>query len=42
MESSAGEITVLLRQATKGDQDAVSKLVPTVYDELHRMAALSI
>ena len=39
MESAAGEITLLLRQATKGDREAVSKLIPLVYDELHRVAA---
>ena len=39
MGSSAGEITLLLEQATKGDQDAMARLAPLVYDELHRMAA---
>ena len=39
MRSSTGAITLLLEQATKGDQEAMSRLVPLVYDELHRMAA---
>ena len=39
MGSGAGEITLLLKQATKGDQEAMALLAPLVYDELHRIAA---
>ena len=32
------EITGLLRAWTQGDQEALNRLTPLVYDELHRMA----
>jgi RNA polymerase sigma-70 factor, ECF subfamily len=37
-QSSARDVTGLLRAWSNGDQDAFSELVPLVYDELHRMA----
>lgn len=33
------DVTVLLNQARKGDQDALNELLPLVYDELRRVAA---
>ena len=33
-----GEVTRLLHAAVGGDQDALDRLVPLVYDDLHRMA----
>lgn len=37
--SSPTEITRLLQQASAGDDDAVGRLMPLVYDELRRLAA---
>lgn len=34
-----GELTVLLRGWSDGDTDAFARVLPLVYDELHRMAA---
>ena len=34
------EITSLLRAWTQGDQEALNRLTPLVYDELHRMAKM--
>ena len=34
----AGEVTRLLRAWRQGDQDALERLIPLVYQELHRMA----
>jgi RNA polymerase sigma-70 factor, ECF subfamily len=34
-----GEVTTLLRAWSDGDQDAFERVLPLVYDELHRMAA---
>ena len=39
MEASSENITSLLKRLTKGDQSAKDKLIPLVYDELHRIAA---
>src|SRR5215469_4770981 len=36
--SSKGEITRLLAAYQKGDSDGLEKLLPLVYDELHRQA----
>jgi RNA polymerase sigma factor (TIGR02999 family) len=36
--SSAHEVTQLLRAWNEGEQSALEKLMPVVYDELHRMA----
>jgi RNA polymerase sigma factor (TIGR02999 family) len=36
--SSAHEITQLLKAWSEGEQGALDKLIPVVYDELHRMA----
>ena len=36
--SQPAEITVLLRAWGQGDQDALQRLTPLVYAELHRMA----
>lgn len=38
MESSPGEVTSLLTHLTNGNQDAASKLVPLIYDEMRRLA----
>jgi RNA polymerase sigma factor (TIGR02999 family) len=38
MQSPAEQITQLLQSWNQGDQDAIDKLVPLVYDELHRLA----
>ena len=38
MEPHSEEVTLLLKQVAIGDQDAVSKLIPLVYEELHRVA----
>lgn len=35
---SDGDISTLLRAWTDGDQDALQKLTPIVYDELHQLA----
>ena len=35
---SAHEVTLLLRAWSEGEQGALEKLVPLVYDELHRLA----
>lgn len=39
MGTSPGEITRLLNEVTNGDRAAEAKLVPLVYQELHRRAA---
>jgi RNA polymerase sigma factor (TIGR02999 family) len=36
--SSAGEVSQLLKDWGKGEEDALNKLIPLVYEELHRMA----
>jgi DNA-directed RNA polymerase specialized sigma subunit len=38
MESSANQITQLLQSWSDGDEHAIEKLMPLVYNELHRMA----
>ena len=38
MEVSAGEVTILLQAIKKGDASAAEKLMPLVYNELHRLA----
>jgi RNA polymerase sigma-70 factor (ECF subfamily) len=38
MDQAPEDVTVLLAEATKGDQQAASGLVPLVYDELRRLA----
>jgi len=38
MEPKAGNITRLLAQWSKGDEQALEKLMPLVYGELHRLA----
>lgn len=38
-EPDAGEVTQLLRAWSDGDADAFDRVLPLVYDELHRMAA---
>jgi RNA polymerase sigma-70 factor, ECF subfamily len=38
MERNVGQITQLLELWSQGDEQAVDKLVPLVYDELHRLA----
>jgi RNA polymerase sigma-70 factor (ECF subfamily) len=39
VDVSPGEVTTLLAQLTKGDQEAASKLVPLVYREMRRLAS---
>jgi hypothetical protein len=34
-----GEVTVLLRRWSSGDQSALDQLIPIVYEELKRLAA---
>jgi RNA polymerase sigma factor (TIGR02999 family) len=36
--SPAAEVTLLLNKLAEGDQEAAAKLVPLVYEELHRLA----
>jgi RNA polymerase sigma factor (TIGR02999 family) len=38
MDPSSREVTQLLQAWSNGEQDALDKLVPIVYNELHRMA----
>jgi RNA polymerase sigma-70 factor, ECF subfamily len=38
LESHSEEVTLLLQQVATGNQDAVEKLIPMVYEELHRVA----
>jgi len=35
----SGEVTALLRKWSDGDPDAFERVLPLVYEELHRMAA---
>jgi RNA polymerase sigma-70 factor (ECF subfamily) len=37
-EADAGDISTLLRAWSEGDQGALARLTPIVYDELHRLA----
>jgi RNA polymerase sigma factor (TIGR02999 family) len=39
MPVSSGQISLLLQQIATGNQEAMQKLVPLVYGELHRLAA---
>jgi RNA polymerase sigma-70 factor (ECF subfamily) len=39
VDPSPAEVTSLLQQLADGDQEAAAKLVPLVYEELHRLAA---
>ena len=38
MPDTVGEVTQLLVSLSKGNQEAASKLIPLVYDELRRLA----
>ena len=38
MEPSAHEVTRLLQAWSEGDQSALDRLIPLVYQELHRLA----
>src|SRR5579863_4165556 len=38
MQPEAEDVTMLLAQLAKGKDEAASKLIPMVYDELHRLA----
>lgn len=38
MERSSADVTLLLRQVANGNQDAAARLIPLVYEELHRLA----
>ncbi len=38
MDPPANEITLLLQSWSQGDEGAIEKLIPLVYDELHRLA----
>ena len=37
-EAATGEISGFLRAWSEGDQDALAKLTPIVFDQLHRLA----
>jgi DNA-directed RNA polymerase specialized sigma24 family protein len=37
-ESAAGDVSTLLRAWSDGDQSALARLTPVVYDELRRLA----
>lgn len=39
MKASPGEITLLLVELRRGNSDAEAKLIPLVYEQLHRLAA---
>ena len=39
MSADVGDVTVLLRAMKNGDNSAAGKLLPLVYDELHRLAS---
>ena len=39
MNQSPIDVTILLKEVSNGNQDALSELVPKVYDELRRLAA---
>jgi len=38
MDPATQNVTLLLIELTKGNKEAASKLIPLVYDELHRLA----
>jgi RNA polymerase sigma factor (TIGR02999 family) len=38
MEPSNSQISLLLKQLATGEKDAMGRLIPLVYDELHRLA----
>src|SRR5690349_2270584 len=38
MEPTGSEVSLLLKQLATGNQDAMQKLIPLVYEELHRLA----
>ena len=39
MNSSSMDVTLLLKEFSRGNQDALAELIPAVYDELRRLAA---
>jgi RNA polymerase sigma-70 factor (ECF subfamily) len=39
VQHSAEDVTTLLSQMARGEAEAASRLIPLVYDELHRLAA---
>lgn len=39
MEPASGQVTRLLAELSKGDREAETRLIPLVYDHLHRLAA---
>jgi hypothetical protein len=38
MSADDGQVTLLLKAMKNGDESAAGKLLPLVYDELHRLA----
>lgn len=42
MDTQSTEVTLLLRQAANGNKEAAARLIPLVYDELHRVARLRL
>jgi RNA polymerase sigma factor (TIGR02999 family) len=38
MDEAPGEVTLLLAQMKRGDKQATARLIPLVYEELHRLA----
>jgi RNA polymerase sigma factor (TIGR02999 family) len=39
MNQSSMDVTLLLKELSRGNQDALAELIPAVYDELRRLAA---
>jgi RNA polymerase sigma-70 factor (ECF subfamily) len=41
-QPSPSDVTLLLKRLSDGDQNALSQLIPLIYDELHRLAAFHL
>ena len=41
-QPSSSDVTLLLKRLSEGDQDALTQLIPLIYDELHRLAAFHL
>jgi RNA polymerase sigma factor (TIGR02999 family) len=41
-QPSPSDVTLLLKRLSEGDQDALTQLIPLIYDELHRLAAFHL
>ncbi len=42
MEAQSTQVTLLLKQVANGNEQAAARLIPLVYDELHRVAKLRL